>query len=230
MSVGKLPTEFTITRRSENVETIFLTEAALVPVEIPVDTLFISKDKASISDFIELLLLYDESFEQTSANFAVLGLGAYDISTRNKFVSFNIKTHLQEFAPQQNLSKRMVEHKFTTLVEMIREIKGARKVVSTAPLSADSNGYHNRLVEHVSTHVKQVDDGHTHLYTRHRYQRNVRKNKNKTAENFPLITKRYGVDGELLESEKQILVSAALKALKEDGDVTVDGFVFKRRF
>ena len=123
MSAGKLPTEFTVTKKGEIVETIFLTETALVPIEIPINTLFISKDKASLSDFVELLLLYDESFEDTSANFAMLGLGAYDISTKDKFISFNNKTHLQEFARQQNLSKKMVEQKFTLLIEMIRELK-----------------------------------------------------------------------------------------------------------
>ena len=230
MSVGKIPIEFTVTKKGEDIETIFFAEAALVPIEIPINTLFISKEKASLADFVELLLLYDESFDEASANFAMLGLGTYDISTKDKFVSFNNKTHIQEFARQQNLSKKMVEQKFALLIEMIRELKAAKKIISTDPLSAESNGYHNRVVDHVSTHVKPIDDDHTHLYTRHRYQKNKSKKKNKNTENFPLINERFNSDGELLESEKQMLVTATLRALKEDGHIDVDGFVFRRRF
>ena len=216
MSVGKLPTEFTVTKSGEEIETIFLTETALVPVEIPINTLFISKDKASWSDFVELLLVFDESFSETSADFAILGLGAYDISTKEKFITFNKKTNLQEFARQPNMTKRLLEQKFMVLIQMVREIKGARKIISTDPISFDS--------------VTQNDDEHTHLYTKHRFQRNKKRGKNKNSENFPLISERYAADAELLESEKRILVTATLKALKEDGNVNVGDFVFKRRF
>ena len=219
-----------MTKSGEEIETIFLTETALVPVDIPINTLFISKDKASWSDFVELLLVFDESFSETSADFAILGLGAYDISTKEKFITFNMKTNLQEFARQPNMTKRLLEQKFMVLIQMVREIKGAKKIISTDPISFDSNGFHNRNVEHVSTHVTRNDDEHTHLYTKHRFQRNKKRGKNKNSENFPLIPERYAADAELLESEKQIQVTATLKALKEDGNVNVENFVFKRRF
>ena len=231
MPVGKLPTEFVFTGERNDFETIIICETALVPSECPAKTLFIHKDKASINDFIQLLLIYDESFEAAEANFAVLALGAYDISTKEKYIDVNKKTHLQEFLRQPNLSEKLVSQKFNVLLQMIRELKGAKKIASTDPLSLDSNGFHNKAVFHVNKTVVQIDSDHTHLQTKPRFQRWQKKAKVKSDERHPLIKERYDDDGVLLESEKRLLVEATLKSLETDEDnVIVNGFLFKRRF
>ena len=231
MTVGKLPTEYRISRGEGEYETIFICETALVPSNIPPKTVFISKEKASINDFIQLFLLYDESFETTTANFAVLALGAFDISTKEKYICVNKKTHIQEFLRQPNLSKKLVIQQFNILLQMIREIKGAKKIASTDPLSCDSNGFHNDVVFDVSKKVEQVDENHTHLVTKPRFQKWQKKKKEKGGENHPLIQERFIGDGVLVESEKRLLVQATLRALETEGnDVVVDGYSFKRKF
>ena len=79
MSLGYIPTDFGVGGDTENFETIFLADEAMIPVEIPEKTVFIFKRDAQFRDFIDLFHLFDESWRGVKANYVLFGVGKSDI-------------------------------------------------------------------------------------------------------------------------------------------------------
>ena len=195
----------------------------------PNNSIFIVKERATIEDFTQLLLLFGDSFGSAEADFVVLALGTWDITSKDKHLILNRKTNQFDYHFVQKYSKNVVTASLDTLCGMIRELPGARHIVSFDPLSLESSGYHNATVEFVSKRVGKVDKNHSHLTSWKRFQRDWRKKRNK-SENFPLIAERFQREGELVEEEKALLVGAALQAIRDaDDPVVFEGCFFKRK-
>ena len=229
MQVGFLPREFRLSKEGDTAETIFFCETSSVPEIRPNNSIFISKERATIEDFSQLLLLFGESFDDAEVDFVILNLGTWDISAREKQLVWNRKTNQFDYHFAQKYSKNVVTASLNNLCEMVRELPEAKKIISFDPLSLETSGFHNATIEFINKRVVKIDEGHSHLTSWKRFQRDWRKKRDK-AENFPLIAERFQREGELVEEEKALLVGAALQAIRDaDDPVVFEGCFFKRK-
>ena len=228
--VESLPREFSRVQGKGEVETIFFSDAKLVPERVPDNSLFISKEKAKIQDFAQLLEFFGESFVGSNQNFVIFCLGSNDLSHADKKWVFSEKEQHFGFHVTPNYPYRYVDQNFACLLETIVEVGNVNKLISFDAMSRASAGYHNTGVEYINRRMKKVCDGHMHFNTWKRYQRDLRKKKEKTTKNFPLWSERFDDDGELKEEEKNKLAAAAIAALTSDGNVEVDDALFLRKF
>ena len=98
---GFIPSEFEVIEGEGELKTVLLCDRRNVPNEIPENATFVAKEKGSIADFVELFMVFEESFNFT-ANFGVLGLGTWDLSKKEKELNNNHKTGFldYEFVPR----------------------------------------------------------------------------------------------------------------------------------
>ena len=231
MSVlGFIPSEFEQFQGEGDLETIFLCEKRLVPAEIPKGTLFLAKEAGSIQDFLQLFVIFDESFKAARVNYIVFALGSNDISKNEKQLSFNVKTNVYDFHNDRNRSNRLVSQAMNTLCETLAEFENAKQLISFDPMSRESSGFHNAAVHYVNRRMTRASEKHKHYNTWKRFQRDVHRRKKGKRENFPLSNERFVDERDLKSSEVDILVKAALLALDSDGDLECDGARFNRKF
>ena len=215
MNIGKFNSEFTLHGDRDDAKTLFLCEDAMVPRDIPQETIFLSKNKATLSDFTQLFMIYEEEWANLNGDVVIFGLGRNDITKEEKELNLNKVTQEFDFHPVPNKRNGHVLNSFTTLIEQTREFKGVINIVSLDPISKDSSGYHNATVEFISRRVKQVNNSHFHLISSKRLQRNERKRRIKSAGvNFPSIPEKFKNEDELIESEKCFLALVAVRTIE----------------
>ena len=228
---GFIPAEFKIIRGEGDLKTIFISESALVPSVIPEGAIFLAKEKGTIEDFVQLFTFFDESFEQASADIVIFCLGTNDVSKTEKQLEFNSVTNTLDFHTTRKRSNRLVSQAFNTLCDTLSKLKNTKNIISFDIMSKSSSGFHNGAVEFVNRRVERASEQHKHLNTWKRYQRDHRRKKKDKAENFPLNDERFDADGGLKDEERQILVTAALRALDSDDDsICVGDAHFRRKF
>ena len=198
-------------------------------------TVFISKTKATLSDFLQLFEFFEESWKNFQGNAVIFGLGSYDISKANKELSYDKNMNEFDFHPAQNDKNSRVSNRIAILVESLREIRGVNFIVTLDPVSRESSGYHNAAVDFCRRRATQIDDKHFHLISSGRLQRNEKKCKNKSrGTNFPCISEKFASETELVEKEKNILVGTTLKVIKQgesnNNNVFLDREFVKRKF
>ena len=229
--LGFIPSEFVQHQGEGELKTIFLSDAELVPAEIPDNTLFLAKQNATISDFTTLFTIFDESFLGDNFSVVIFALGKNDISFPEKRLVFNEKTQTLDFHPVQKSNNNFAFQIYNSLIEVLCEFGNVSKVLSMSPMSRQSSGFHNRCVFHVDRKTTKVDEKHAHLSICGRYQRNLSRNRPKPAIYFPLVEDRFDESGGLRGEEKQMLASAALVALESTESVVVVGDAhFKKKF
>ena len=129
MSLGYITTDFSVHGERENARTIFLCAEEMLPNEIPENTLFISKPKATLNDFGELFLVFEESWSKFEGNFVVFGLGSYDISKPEKELVLNKKTNEFDYFPAPNRKNTKVLLSINTLIQSLRDFMKVNKIV-----------------------------------------------------------------------------------------------------
>ena len=232
MEFGFIPSEFEVLGNDEKKENIILCRRALVPQNIPDNVVFIAKEKASASDFVQMMTIFDDAFKNIQANFVVLALGEFDISKTEKRLKVNTKTQEFDFFLEQKQSKEMALNSVNALTEIIREICPMGKIVSVDPLSRVSAGHHNSAVDFIRKRVAQVDEKHTHISTWSRFQRDSRRKKFNNV-NFPVNEDAFVAEGQPTAIEIENIISAALVAMRqEEGEdkVVVGDVTFKKLF
>ena len=229
--LGFIPSEFRLIQGGGTLETIFLCDDALVPPIIPDGSLFLAKANGSIEDFLQLFVIFDDSFRNIKVNFVLLALGANDITKKEKQLNFNIKTQTLDFHNERKRSNRLVSQSFNTLCETLAELHCAKQIVSFDVMSRESSGYHNAAVEYVNSRVVRADDCHKHLNSWKIFQRDHRRKKTGKNENFPIMAERFDVDGTVTGELRQFLVDVALLALESDEEsLAIGGMYVRRKF
>ena len=227
--VGFLPLEFVRSRGNGDVKTLFLSDTAMVPSEIPANCLFIHKQNATLADFLELLTIFDASFTDEQCAVVIFALGTYDISLPEKQLEFNQITQTLDFHVSRNKNNRYISQLFEVLVKAASEFDNFSRVISIDPMARTSSGFHNNAVNYISRRVNRVCDKHVHLETNRRYVKDLKKAKQR-RERFELREDRFDADGLLLESERQLLTTAALRAVESDTDVVVNDAFFAQKW
>ena len=228
--VGFLPSEFCRYQGEGELKTIVLCETSVVLSELPENVLFIAKDKATAADFVELFTLFDDSFKGIDANVVCCCLGTFDISHPEKRLEFNNKVNTYDFHVSRNKPHRYVLQTVTALVESISELSNIKKVISFDPLSRASTGFHNSAVFNISNRITKANEKHAHFITHKRYQRSVKRKRDKNSANYPLSSERFDENGVLLEEEKSVLAQLAVEATTSETDIVVGDAFFAKKF
>ena len=230
--VGFLPGEFSRVQGEGTVKTVFFCDSKLTPDPVPENTLFICKEKALLHEFTQLVEFFDQSFHGENLNYVVFCLGSNDISHADKKLVFSEKEQSIDFHVTKNGDLRYVSQCYNALLEAIVDLKNVNKLISFDAMARASSGFHNAGVEYLNRRVEKVHDGHAHFNTWKRFQHDNRKRKDKGVKNFPVWSERFDDvdDGKLKNDEKLKLAAAAVNALTNDGNLTVDDAVFLRKF
>ena len=120
-----------------------------------------------------------------------------------------------------------------TLTQSLRDLKNAGKIVTFDPISRKTWGYHNNAIDYISRKI-EIRKNHHHVLSSRRQQRNERKNKNKSAINFPIIDERFETETKLIQCERDAMISAAIAIINndvnDDGSITIAAGFFKQKF
>ena len=233
MNFGFIPSEYEVIGNSESKSKIVLCKRELIPKQLPKDFVFLTKEKGSAADFIQLFVIFDDAFKDVDADVVVLGLGEFDISRKEKKLQVDAKSSRCDYFLEKKQTKEMALHGVNTLLELVRETFPLSKIISTDPLSRESSGYHNAAVDFVRKRVAKIDERHGHLSTWRRFQRDSRrKNRDKMA-NFPLKVDGFEAEGKPKEEEIENILAASLMAMgsmEEESAVVVNGVSYGRLF
>ena len=230
--MGFIPSEFQRVQGDGEIKTIFFCDSNMVPNSVPDNTLFVSKEKAQIHEFTQLITFFDDSFTDSRLNFVVFCLGSSDISHADKQLVFNDKLQSLDYHVTKNREFRYVSQCFNVLLSSIVELKTVDKLISFDVMSRSSSGFHNAGVEFINRRVEKVNDVHAHYNTWKRYQQDMRKRKDKETKNFPIRSELFDdVDNGILKSdEKDKLAAAAVDALSNEGNLVIRDATFLRKF
>ena len=68
MELGFIPSEFRVLGNDSAEKNIFLCDLKMVPNDIPTNAMFIAKERATITDFNQLLTIFDKELEKLKGN------------------------------------------------------------------------------------------------------------------------------------------------------------------